>query len=195
MDENDIKLSHFERMALGSAKAKRDEVLHELSLKKKKNLDGIKAEMKRAAELRLRRETAKISKEVNEREVSRQIEAKQQLIGERCRRIDALFDEVAQWLRGFVSTPEYERYLMDSITGAKDVLRDAGTVIISDSDRQFEEKIRNLGFDIEYSSEEIIGGCFVLDRANGARIDRTFAAKLRETKDSFLEKYNLKIEV
>lgn len=193
MNVSEIKLVNFESMVLREAEEKRNAIIEELAKQKKEKLARIEKELREKAAQKLKRELANISKEKNEQTVHKQLLCKQAVLGERQILIDGIFEGVKKRLDGYMQSEEYKKNLLDTIANAKNTLASASVVQITRKDEALADKIAALGFEVEYLDSSEIGGCIVIDKANGIRIDETFSRKLEAAKDSFLETYNLKI--
>ncbi|OQB13890.1 MAG: V-type ATP synthase subunit E [Firmicutes bacterium ADurb.Bin193] len=193
MDASDTKLLNFENMVIKDAREKRDAVLKEIAQTKSEMLARIKDEIDKSAQARLRRATAKIVKEKNERIIQKQLSCKQEILNERQRLIDALFDNVKKRLSDFTASDSYGDYLIKTVSASKKKLEGAGAVVILKRDEKHAALFTSLGFEVSYTDDDIIGGCLLVDKVNGMRVDETFATKLEAAKDRFLETYNIKI--
>lgn len=193
MNISEIKLVNFENMVIKEAEDKRDAILNEILQEKQNKLAVIEKEIQDDAKQTLKKAKAKISKEKNERIVQKNLMYKQEMLSERQRLIDNVFNGVIKRLNEFINSQEYEKYLLDTIILSKQKLQGASIVVISKNDDKYAEKISDLGFTVEYTDDIIIGGCLLIDKDNSLRIDETFATKLQSAKDGFLETYNLKI--
>lgn len=115
------------------------------------------------------------------------------MLFERQKQIDGIFDKVALRLGEFTKSEDYKTYIFDTIAKAKQKLNNATKVQIVKNDEWLLPEISALGFEVEFLENSRIGGCIIVDMANGIRIDETFSTKLESAENKFLETYNLKI--
>ncbi len=193
MNVSEIKLVNFENMVMQEAEQKKTAVINELAKEKQDKLAAIERDLHAKAEQRLKREAAKITKGKNEQIVHKQLVCKQEVLSERQKLIDDVFDGVKTRLIEFAQSDEYKDYFMNLVSDAKKRLPSASTVHISKNDEIFSTDMARLGFEVEITNADIIGGCIITDKGNGIRIDETFGAKIDMAKDNFLETYKLKI--
>ena len=189
----ETKLLNFENLVISEAKQKRDSVLAELSAEKKQKIDAIIAELEQNAGEKILSETFKIVREKNKRIIRRQIENKQELLNEREKLIDGVFAKVLGMLNDFTKTDKYAKDLIIIIQRGKEQLGTTPVVLLSEIDKKLEASITALGIVVEFTTDNIIGGCIIVDKKNNIQIDETYSSKLAVARDTFLETYNIKV--
>lgn len=187
------KLLNFENLVISEAKQKRDSVFAELSAEKKQKIDAIITELEQNAGEKILSETFKIAREKNRRIIRRQIENKQELLNEREKLIDGVFARVLSMLSDFAKTDEYALNLTAIIQRGKAQLGTTPIVVLSEIDRKLEASITALGVVVEFTTDNIIGGCIIIDKKNNIQIDETYSSRLAVARDTFLETYNIKV--
>lgn len=193
MNVSEMKLINFENMVISEAEQKRNAILEEIEEEKKVRFAQAQEELKQKAQQTLRRENAKISKVKNEHIFHQQLLCKQEILGERKKLIDEVFEGVIRRLNEFAASEDYEKYLLNTIISSKKDLENPTVVQISKKDEMYSEKIKSMGFTVEYTDEIIIGGFLMIDKENSVRIDEMLISKVKMAKDKFLETYNLKM--
>jgi len=189
----ETKLLNFENLVISEAKQKRDSVFVELSAEKKQKLDEIIAELEQNAGEKILNETFKIAREKNRRIIKKQSENKQELLNEREKLIDGVFAKVLSMLSDFMKTDEYVINLTAIIQRGKAQLSTTPVVVLSENDKKLEASITALDVVVEFTPDNIIGGCIIIDKKNNIQIDETYSSRLAMARDTFLETYNIKV--
>ena len=189
----ETKLINFQNLVLNEAREKRDTVFAELNAEKKQKIDAIIAELEQNAGEKILNETFKIVREKNKRTIRKQIENKQELLNERERLIAGVFANVLSRLNDYTKTERYVSDLTTVIQRGIKQLGDKPIVLVSEADRDLQATIAMLGVVVEFTTDNIIGGCIIIDRENNIQIDETYSSKLAMARDTFLETYNIKV--
>jgi len=189
----ETKLINFQNLVLNEAREKRDTVFAELNAEKKQKIDAIIAELEQNAGEKILNETFKIVREKNKRTIRKQIENKQELLNERERLIAGVFANVLSRLNDYTKTERYVSDLTTVIQRGIKQLGDKPIVLVSEADRDLQATIAMLGVVVEFTTDNIIGGCIIIDRENNIQIDETYSSKLAMARDAFLETYNIKV--
>lgn len=193
MSNPELKIANFERMVIGEAQQRRDKSLEDISREKEKALAKIKKELNEEAQRKYKSETKKLTKAKNERVFQKQLECKREILEERQRLVDMLFESVLRRLTAFVDSADYERYIDECLLKSRKRLEEATLIQIVRHDEKFEDKFKSMGLKVEYIDKPIIGGFILIDEKNSVRIDETLFVKVEQSKAEFLRRYNLKI--
>lgn len=193
MNNADIKLSNFERLVINGAEQKRDIRLAALAKEKKAAVEKIKRDLEKKFAIEYGNTALKIKKLKNERIFQCRIECQQQVLQKRRQLIDSLFENVAKMLEEFAASDNYRQYLIGSVSDCKKYLDGATGIRLFERDKKYAPYIEEIGLTVEYTKENIIGGFMLIDEKNAVRIDNTLITKLKDAKDKFLERYNVKI--
>lgn len=181
------KLKHFLDVTVQNAGAKSVESIEEY----KKGLETIfeshkeDALRKQALQIKLSEESLK--KEKNTELSKQQIEIKMALGKKQEELKSLLFHEVEDKLDKYMSTPEYDKYLIHHIKEAKEFAGDEEIQIYIDpADSQKKISLEAVtGTQILLSEYGFHGGMRAVIRSKNILIDQSFETKLNEVKNNF----------
>jgi len=196
------KLEHFKETILKDAAVERNKILNDMKADVGKRLRTEKIKLEQQAEEFLRKELASVENIKNSMVSKAIMESKQLLMRTREEIIEAIYTEVKEKLLAFIHSEQYIPYLLDLI---KHSCKTAGegqlTVYISQKDMELLspmlEDIKGslpTGTTFEVASDDILGGCRVLNHTQDIMVNNALLQKLESSKDSFFETCNLTIE-
>ena len=187
---DDSKLINFRRLIFEDAEKQREDTLALVEAEKKRRISEAEAEISQRYEKRRKREIVKIKSRINEELSQKRSEQKHELLLVREDLKQSVFASVEEKLTEFIKTKEYIEYMKTQIDKAFSLLNgDDAVIIINEND----EGLKSLGYNTETSDEDFKGGCIVLDKKGGRRIDLTMKTKLSDLKSGFLQTYKLKL--
>lgn len=187
---DDSKLINFRRLIFEDAEKKRDDTLALVEEEKKRRISEAKAEISERYEKRFKRETVKIKSRINEELSQKRSEQKRELLFAREELKQSVFESVEEKLAEFIKKQEYIEYMKVQIDEAFSLLNSNDAVIIINEN---DEGLKSLGYNTETTPEDFKGGCIVLDKPSGRRIDLTMKTKLSKLESEFLQAYKLKL--
>lgn len=193
MHDSKTKLANFERLVINYAEQQSKEKLVELADEKKNAIEKIEAELTEKYQRELNARAAKITRLKNKRIFQFRLECQQQILSRRQELIDNLFEGVIKRLEEFVMSPQYEEYLLQGIAASKKRLEGATHVQICERDKKYAPDIEKNGLIVEYTKEPVIGGFVLIDKKSAVRLDDTLMSKVKNARNEFLEKYNIKV--
>lgn len=187
---DDSKLINFRRLIFEDAEKQRDDTLALVEEEKKRRISEAKAEISERYEKRCNREIVKIKSRINEELSQKRSEQKHELLLAREELKQSVFSSVEEKLAEFIKTKEYIEYMKVQIEKAFSLLNcDNAVIIINEND----EGLKSLGYNTQTTDEDFKGGCIVLDKSSGRRIDLTMKTKLSKLESGFLQTYKLKL--
>ena len=187
---DDNKLINFRRLVFEDAEKQRDDTMNLVEEEKKRRIKDIKDEVKEKYERRYAREVAKLKSGINEEISEKRNGQKRELLSAREELKNSVFVSVEEKLADYIKTEKYKEYIKTQIEKALSLLNcDDAVIIINEND----EALKSLGYNTKTTDEDFKGGCIVVDRAGGHRIDLTMKSKLLKLKSEFLQTYKLKL--
>lgn len=182
------KLNHFSSNVLRKASLQREEMLEQMRKKEKGILEQKELEFLEEAYEKIQDSVASIQKEHMEQRARLQNECKTALLKERQKIFDSVFAEVEQRLSAFCQSGEYAAWLKEKAeTACRDALEGDRICYIDRRDEAYRSQIQQaVGFAVELSDEELIGGCIVKNRSRNVIIDNSIRALLEEQKQEFV---------
>jgi V/A-type H+-transporting ATPase subunit E len=196
------KLEYFKEIILKDATSERDKKLASIKTQIEERLCAEKAKCEQQADDYLKREMAS-AKSLKNGMLSRAImESRQLLMRAREEIMEEVYKDVKEKLLAFIHSEEYLPYLLDMVRySCKTAGEGELTVYINKSDMELLspvfEGLKNdlpLGTTFEAASDDILGGCLVINRTKDIMVNNTLAQKLEASKDHFFEASNLRIE-
>lgn len=109
----------------------------------------------------------------------------------------SIFDNVAGQLREFTATPEYPRWLLDTLASQKDNWDHASSVVrLREADLPLAPKIAALlpGVTVEADNSIELGGFVLENHMAGIRVDETLSTRLTRQKPWFLQNCGLRVQ-
>lgn len=198
MDRTEEKLLVFTDIVLKEAARKKQEILEKAEQTRREQVEAAELRLLQEAHDDIQEALRTLGRASNE-EISRTIlESKQALFTRRGEILDAVFARVSTRLAAFRETPEYCAYLKARILDGFDALGEGDIRVQTDASDM--DMIAGLtdeigkAFAVEESEEPLAGGCLFINRTTGRMWDDSFARRLETERQSFLEKYNLRLD-
>lgn len=141
----------------------------------------------------------KIDKEKHEILSKATLENKTMLLNKRTYVIEGVFKLAEKKLKDFAASEQYFPYLVKMIEenlaqiGSGDIeiyINAADEMHLSDLQKTF-----NHVFQLENKNIELLGGCKLINKTAGLFIDDSFAKRLYDQRDTFLQNCQIKVEV
>lgn len=141
----------------------------------------------------------KIDKEKHEILSKAIIDNKMQLLNKRSFVIEGVFELAKKKLRAFAASEDYYEYLVEMIeSNLKKIGSGEVEIYINDADEKFLEDLRKrfqCMFLLENKNIDMLGGCKLKNKTAGLFIDDSFAKRLEDQKDTFLQNCKIEIEL
>lgn len=190
MLSSEEKLRQFSEAVYRDAQNQCDVRIAEAKQKANAETEAYETECLEAAYQTIQKEKAKIVSAANERLSKAKIDAKRALLLRREEITKEVFAEVSNKIAAYKQTEEYKNDLMDAVKKAKE--SDGGngvTVYLALSDAQFADEIKNrYGVEVHVSdTDDLIGGIRVQPANTNKIFDMSYATRLREAGEEFLE--------
>lgn len=189
VEENKIK--NFERLVVGDAAQKRDAAMKQLREEKASRIEAYKKEADARFQSMLKREMEKLQRASHEQLSDKLLENKKQLLQERERLIDALFDRVRAELAAYITTDAYIADMSRKLEEAVQALGADCMLTVDERDEKLLALVKEKGYAYQATAHSFLGGCKVESPSRRQRIDLTFSTRLADAYDSFLETYRV----
>ncbi|TYQ17691.1 UNVERIFIED_CONTAM: vacuolar-type H+-ATPase subunit E/Vma4 [Acetivibrio alkalicellulosi] len=192
------KLEYFSKIALEEATKKRDEILQKMKEDKETLMRQKREEFHMESQEQLSKILKAIENEKNDIIAKSFSEGRQLLAKTREQIKKIVFDEVDLKINEFINSSDYIDYLINSITNSCKLAGEGELIVylckkdidlITNNKDKLPSKIL-----FEEASDEIIGGCRVLNKTKNTIIDNTISKKLKQSMDSFFEISCLRID-
>lgn len=192
----DKKIGIFQKEVLKEAEEKRLFIIHELEESKKKAISQRELNALEKAYKNIQREKSLINRANNESVSKAVAEGRKRLLSAREGIAEAVFAEIVKKLEAYKKTPEYEGFLLELV---KSAVADAGegelTVLLDESDRQLSTLVeKQTGLAVQTDTNNIYGGCRVLNSTKGFFVDRSIGSRIKEERENFLDTAKLSID-
>lgn len=192
------KLERFSELVMSDVTAQKDTLLDSAIEGYQKEYDRKESEFLENAYKTIQTGLKMIDKEKQEI-ISRAImENQTKRLHKRTEVVQRVFDLAVTKLRDFTKSDDYEAYLIQMI---EDCLAEMGTneaeIIINKEDahllpvlnKKFNNQVR-----LESQNVDMIGGCRILNAAKGYFIDDSFAKRLGDQRNDFMQSCHIKID-
>lgn len=178
-----------------------DSVLQEIERKKKEKIGAIQraaateaAQLKRQAEERLDEELRQLRQTLERRlagECEQRLRKLREKIRQRhwreeCRLMKALLEQVRQALQEAPPPPDYIRRWL---AAAKLQLSEHGPLQLTMRPDWCRAAAGEVAKDIELCPQDMLGGCILLDRASGRRVDGSWERRLQDMHDAIWQRW------
>lgn len=181
------KLKHFLDVTVENANAKSVESIEEYKKGLEIVFENHKEDAKRKQALQIKLNEENLKKEKNTELSKQQLEIKKELGKKQEELKSLLFHEVENKLEEYMSTPEYDKYLIRHIKEAKAFAGDEKIQIYidpADSEKQIALEAAT-GVQISLSEYGFHGGMRAVIRSKKILIDQSFETRLNEVKNDF----------
>ncbi len=191
--QTEKKLGNFKNLIMKDIEEKKE--LYDKELEEYKTVleNSVKDEALQRAYGVIQREKNAIIKERHEKESRFAAEKKKELLKYRDEILNKIYSQLDKRLEEYRKTPEYEQFMVKTVTDAKNALGGGDvTAYIDKADEFMSEKLEKAtGAKIEVTENKIIGGARVKCMTGNMICDNSLAEKLNENKTEFFEKSGL----
>lgn len=199
MEEINAKLDIFTGMVLKEASHRASLLLNDARNENRKITEEKELAFLRTAYHQIQDTVNRIERENNEMVSARLFEAKQLLYRKRQDIMEGVFEKVQARLEQYHEKPNYrkklkgliEKGLQQTGTGNRSVIVDQRDIATT---RAIQDEIRQ-DFEIEESEAPLYGGCLVVNRNTGLLADYSFAGRLQQQREVFLEMSGMSISL
>ena len=177
------KIAHIQSVSMEEARAEGNEIITAYKTALEKVFEDHKKEAVRQSQTRVRAESTNARQQKNQAMAKAQLDLKvQQELKNK------LFAEVADLVRDFMKTPDYDAFLVKCIESALEFASgEEMTIYINPSDRDKKEKLEEkTGAALTISTEDFMGGVRAVLRGRNILIDHSFKASLENEYDQFI---------
>lgn len=192
------KLETFSALVLHDAQEKRDEIMEQTEKEYQGRIDKKETELLEGAYKDIQKNIHETEKDVNEKILHTELEAKKKLIVKREEIIEDVMTAARERLKEFTQSADYEKWLLDKIEKAIFELGEgAKTVYISADDVKLKSKIEKLADNVtvEAAAERgFIGGVKVTNTDRRVAVDYSMGEMLSEQKTKFLRESGLTLD-
>jgi len=181
------KLQHFYDVSVEEASGSASQALEEHKKHLTKMFSDHKQTRQQDAQAQIKAETENAKREVNKALSAQQLTLKRNLTARENELKDKLFVEVKERLTQFMSTTEYEDYLVRKIKEAVDFAKDDELFIfLSPEDEGLKHTMMTrTGFPVQISKEPFIGGIRATIPSKNILIDNSFMESLHTLRKEF----------
>lgn len=181
------KLQHFYDVSVEEASGSASQALEEHKKYLAKMFSDHKQTRQQDAQAQIKAETENAKREVNKALSAQQLKLKRNLTARENELKDELFVEVKERLTQFMSTTEYEDYLVRKIKEAVDFAKDDELFIfLSPEDEGLKHTMMaRTGFPVQISKEPFIGGIRATIPSKNILIDNSFMESLHTLRKEF----------
>ena len=181
------KLQHFYDVSVEEACGSASQALKEHKKHLAKMFSDHKQTRQQDAQAQIKAETENAKREVNKALSAQQLTLKRNLTARENELKDELFVEVKERLTQFMSTTEYEDYLVRKIKEAVDFAKDDELFIfLSPEDEGLKHTMMaRTGFPVQISKEPFIGGIRATIPSKNILIDNSFMESLHTLRKEF----------
>ena len=181
------KLQHFYDVSVEEASGSANQALEEHKKHPAKMFSDHKQTRQQDAQAQIKAETENAKREVNKALSAQQLTLKRNLTARENELKDELFVEVKERLTQFMSTTEYEDYLVRKIKEAVDFAKDDELFIfLSPEDEGLKHTMMaRTGFPVQISKEPFIGGIRATIPSKNILIDNSFMESLHTLRKEF----------
>lgn len=181
------KLQHFYDVSVEEASGSANQTLEEHKKHLAKMFSDHKQTRQQDAQAQIKAETENAKREVNKALSAQQLTLKRNLTARENELKDELFVEVKERLTQFMSTTEYEDYLVRKIKEAVDFAKDDELFIfLSPEDEGLKHSMMaRTGFPVQISKEPFIGGIRATIPSKNILIDNSFMESLHTLRKEF----------
>ncbi|MBE5062617.1 V-type ATP synthase subunit E [Lachnospiraceae bacterium DSM 108991] len=170
------------------ARAEGNEIISAYKTALEKVFEDHKKEAVRQSQTRVRAESTNARQQKNQAMAKAQLDLKRQQGKVQQELKNKLFAEVADLVRDFMKTPDYDAFLVKCIESALEFASgEEMTIYINPSDRDKKEKLEEkTGAVLTVSAEDFMGGVRAVLRGRNILIDHSFKASLENEYDQFI---------
>lgn len=181
------KLQHFYDVSVEEASGSANQALEEHKKHLAKMFSDHKQTRQQDAQAQIKAETENAKREINKALSAQQLTLKRNLTARENELKDELFVEVKERLTQFMSTTEYEDYLVRKIKEAVDFAKDDELFIfLSPEDEGLKHTMMaRTGFPVQISKEPFIGGIRATIPSKNILIDNSFMESLHTLRKEF----------
>ena len=181
------KLQHFYDVSVEEASGSASQALEEHKKHLAKMFSDHKQTRQQDAQAQIKAETENAKREVNKALSAQQLTLKRNRTARENELKDELFVEVKERLTQFMSTTEYEDYLVRKIKEAVDFAKDDELFIfLSPEDEGLKHTMMaRTGFPVQISKEPFIGGIRATIPSKNILIDNSFMESLHTLRKEF----------
>ena len=181
------KLQHFYDVSVEEASGSANQALEEHKKHLAKMFSDHKQTRQQDAQAQIKAETENAKREVNKALSAQQLTLKRNLTARENELKDKLFVEVKERLPQFMSTTEYEDYLVLKIKEAVDFAKDDELFIFLSPEDEglYLTMMARTGFPVQISKEPFIGGIRATIPSKNILIDNSFMESLHTLRKEF----------
>lgn len=194
MADLEKKLADFSKVILSEAQEQKHELMTELEKRKNEAVKENENEILEYAYEKIQKAVSKHSKEQNERILKHEMDAKKQALKKREDIMNSVFSEIEARLNAFVSSPEYEAWLVSLAKKACDEIG-YGEIKLCERDLKYKDALKNALPDCEITaqSSDMIGG--LTAKCGSLAVNYSLRDIMEEKRSGFLKISGLNIKV
>lgn len=181
------KLQHFYDVSVGEAIEESNKLIENHQKELEKQFDLHRQEKQKEAEILLKAESDRISREINKSLSASQLEIKRSWTKTQNNLKDKLFAEVRELLESFTTTPQYVDYLLRKINEVKEFAGDDEvSVYLTPSDQdKLEDLSRRSNMALQISDQDFWGGVKAMIPQKNILIDNSFQSAFQAERQNF----------
>lgn len=192
------KLKSFSAIVLSEANKQKEQKLASLEEEKNRRIDEKETELLAEAYEDIQRSVIKSRRENSERVLKVEMEMKKDIIIQREKIIDDVFNEVRERLEAFTDSAEYENWLLARTrTASSEAGEGAKEVLVTKKDLKFkdvlEKSIGGISVTAADGGDDFIGGVIVTNADKNVCVDYSMKDMLDVKRDTFLQESGLSI--
>ena len=182
------KIAHIQSVSMEEARAEGNEIISAYKTALEKVFEDHKKEAVRQSQTRVRAESTNARQQKNQAMAKAQLDLKRQQGKVQQELKEKIFAEVAELVRDFMKTPDYDAFLVKCIQSALEFASgEEMTIYINPSDRNKKEKLEEkTGAVLTVSAEDFMGGVRAVLRGRNILIDHSFKSSLENEYDQFI---------
>lgn len=192
------KLDRLSAFVLRDAHKTRDTIMEQTETEYNERLDEKETELLENAYNKIQKNIRSMNKDMGERILHAEMDAKKQLILKREEIIGEVMSAARERLAEFTASQEYEKWLLDKTAAAlKEIGGGKKTAYLSSEDMKFKDKIESLSEELTAAQSDdsgLHGGVRVVNEDRRMASDYTFKVLLDEAKQKFLRESGLTLE-
>lgn len=198
MSSSDEKITLFLNAISENLEMRRKEIEQEIAAVRRAEQEKAEQEAGQRSEAYIKAETAKVLAQANRTRSLLETGLRNELAAARSEITDAVFTAVAEKLKAFVKSADYELFLQKSavkiaaVYGGKPV-----TIFVKTADLKYKDSLLQAAGSnskVEADDSILIGGCKAVSTASSIRLDDTLDARLAEQKQGFYERSGLSVQ-
>ena len=182
------KLQHFYETTISEIQKKTDAELGEHRKMLRVKIDEHKRMMYQNAEAEVHAETEHVAKEIGMALSSEKMAIRRSVSARQNELADKLFEEVKDHLDAFMSTPDYDDFLVKKINAAIEYAGEDNLYIyLSEGDEaRLSSLISRTGFPLQVAKEAFLGGIKAAIPDRNILIDESFQSALSELRKDYI---------